>query len=385
VPDILQTVRTTLGHRLDPRRISPGHLRRRLELEQTIRVTVACGVAWVVAQRLLNVPLPVMAPLAALLTLQVTLYRTLTQGLRLVAGVLVGLMAALSLAGMIGVNVVTLTASVFVSLFLGRLMRLGDMVNQVALTAMFVIGLGQQAGFARIYDSLIGIAAGMLVNAFSSSRRDLKLAGARLAGFCDEEADLCGDMAARVRASDWDADTAGRWLHRARAIGRDTDALYEAVDRAEEGLRVSPRRGELRPSVRRIGEAASSLDRAARLHRVLIRRLSEPAAAVAGSMDQPADLSQELRDLLAGLFDDLSEAFTVFGRIQSDPTGTGQVDELRAILRRAEDRQHCAGDSLEASTRPGPERSLVALLDDARRILKEMDPDHGPRQEALTA
>ncbi|MCW2901140.1 MAG: Aromatic acid exporter family er 1 [Streptosporangiaceae bacterium] len=118
---------------------------------------------------------------------------------------------------------------------------------------------------------------------------------------------------------------------------------------------------------------------------MVIRRLSEPAAAVAGSTDQPAHLSKELRDLLAGLFDDLSEAFTVFGRIQSDPTGTGQVDELRAILRRAEDRQHSAGDSLEASTRPGPERSLVALLDDARRILNEMDPDHGPRQEALTA
>jgi hypothetical protein len=384
VHPIVTTVRTALRRPGSWHRPSARRLRRRLEIEQTIRVTVACVMAWLVAQSLLHVTLPVMAPLAALLTVQVTLYRTFRQGVRLVAGVLVGLVATLGFAGVIGINVFTLAVSVFASLLLGRLMRLGDMVNQVALTAMFVIGLGEQAGFARVYDSLIGIAAGVLVNSFTSARRDLSAATGRLSGFCEELADLCGDMAARVRARDWDSDTATRWLHRARTISRDTDALYEAVDRAEEGLKTSPRGGRLKPSLHRIGGAAGSLDHAAHLFRMLVRRLGEPAP-VAGSAEEMVKPSGELADLLADLLGDLCEAFRLFGRVQSDPSERRHTGELRSVLRRAEDRQHSAGDRLEASTSPGPERSIAALLDDARRVLHELDPDNGPHQEALSS
>lgn len=383
MPPLLTTVRTVLRRPGPWRRPSAPRLRRRLELGQTIRVTVACVLAWSVAQGLLHVTLPVMAPLAALLTVQVTLYRTFRQGVRLVAGVLVGLVATLGFAGVMGINTFTLAVSVFASLLLGRLMRLGDMVNQVALTAMFVIGLGEQAGFARVYDSLIGIAAGMLVNTFISARRDLSAATGRLSGFCDELAELCGDMAARLRARDWDSGTAARWLHRARAISRDADALYEAVDRAEEGLKTSPRGDRLRPSVHRIGGAAGSLDHAAHLCRMLIRRLSEPAP-LTGSVKETVKPSGELADLLADLLGDLREAFLLFGRIHGDPSEGRHADELRAVLRRAEDRQHSAGDRLEASTTPGPERSIAALLDDARRVLHELDPDDRPHRQALS-
>jgi hypothetical protein len=345
----------------------------RLELGQVVRVTVACALAWVLAQRVLAVPLPVMAPLAALLTVQVTVYRTVTRGIRLMAGVLVGLAAALGFAHLFGLNTITLTVSVFVSLVLGRLMRLGEMVNQVALTAMFVIGLGQHAGFARLYDSLIGIAAGVLVNAFSSPRRYLARAGEKLAGFADWLAELCAEMAERIRTGEWDHDVARAWLQRARVISRETDVLYESVRRAEEGLKVSPRRGTLQPSLETIGEATRSLDHAAHLYRGLVRRLTQIAA------EAPEAIPPGLADLL----DDLREAFTLFGRIQSSPSPEGQIEELRGVVRRAEQHQRRVAEKVQPSALPGPGRSVAALLDDAQWVLYEMDPDHGPHRQAV--
>ena len=54
---------------------------------------------------------------------------------------------------------------VVIGLMLGRTLRLGTQVNQVATTALLVYSLGRGYGLERVWDTLIGAAVGITANA----------------------------------------------------------------------------------------------------------------------------------------------------------------------------------------------------------------------------
>ncbi|MFD0560921.1 aromatic acid exporter family protein [Kitasatospora saccharophila] len=132
---------------------------------QTARVAVACALAWEAAVILLGEDeQPVLAPLAALLTVQLTVFRTLAQGLRQTGGVVLGALAALGLLRLAGANFASIGLAVGVCLGLGKLLRLGEQATEVPVTVLLVLSTGAPYAPVRIWDTLVGVASGVLVN-----------------------------------------------------------------------------------------------------------------------------------------------------------------------------------------------------------------------------
>lgn len=104
-----------------------GGLRASLEgtLLHAAKTAVASGVSWLVAADLLGNQIPVFAPLAAVLTVQVTVWQSVSRGLQRVAGVMVGVVVAGAFAQVAGIHAWSIALVIFISLLLGRALRLG--------------------------------------------------------------------------------------------------------------------------------------------------------------------------------------------------------------------------------------------------------------------
>jgi len=140
-------------------------VRERDAFVQTAKAAVASGLAWLLAAGLLNVNDPVLASVAALVTVQVTVYQSMWRAVQYSAGIVAGMVAALAIGDGLGVNVLTMALVVIAGLVLGRTLRLGTQVNQVAVTALLVLSFGGNYGYARVFDSVIGAAVGVFINA----------------------------------------------------------------------------------------------------------------------------------------------------------------------------------------------------------------------------
>jgi uncharacterized membrane protein YgaE (UPF0421/DUF939 family) len=119
-----------------------GDGRVRVRGVRTVKTTVAAVAAYLVALPLSDNPRPVLAPLTALLVVQLTLYDTLRRGMRRVVSVLVGVLVAVVLSSWVGLTWWSLAIAVGGSLVLGRLLRLGDEVSEVPISAMLVLAVG---------------------------------------------------------------------------------------------------------------------------------------------------------------------------------------------------------------------------------------------------
>ena len=79
----------------------PAHLRERLhdpmswtEWLQLVKTVVAAVIAWLLAERVFDLPQSFLAPWAALLVVHATVYRTFSRGLRQVTGAVLGVLLA---------------------------------------------------------------------------------------------------------------------------------------------------------------------------------------------------------------------------------------------------------------------------------------------------
>ncbi len=122
-------------------------VRRRREpvVVQTVRSTVAAVLSYVVALVLSSEPAPLTAPLTALLVVQVTLYATLTTGMRRVNAVVVGVLIAIGFSALVGLTWWSLGLIILASLVIGRFVRAGEFVPEVAISAMLVLGVTRVA------------------------------------------------------------------------------------------------------------------------------------------------------------------------------------------------------------------------------------------------
>jgi hypothetical protein len=202
-----------------------GLLRGRLEgpLLQAVKTAVASGFSWFVAANLLGNQIPVFAPLAAVLTVQVTIWQSVSRGLQRVAGVVVGVLVASAFAHVAGIHAWSIAVVIFVSLLLGRAMRLGTQGSiQVPISALLVLVLGATTGgygLDRVVDTAIGAACGILVNLAVFPRIHLSEANARVRSLAEGLGSLVRGVAA--------------WVERAEAAPptppEDPDALLGAA------------------------------------------------------------------------------------------------------------------------------------------------------------
>ncbi|MFE2933990.1 aromatic acid exporter family protein [Streptomyces sp. NPDC059278] len=344
---------------------------------QTLRSTAAAVIAYVVAVWALPHPAPLTAPLTALLVVQVTLYATLTTGIRRVNSVVVGVLIASAFTALVGLNWWSLGLTIFASLIIGRLVRVGEFVPEVAISAMLVLGVSQVASTAwdRVLETLIGAGVGLLFNLLLAPPVWVQPAGASIDG-------LAREMGGMLRATG--ADVGGRIsveraadrLHAARRLDHDIVEVDASLRRAEDSLTLNPRvrQGLLYRVVLRTG--LDTLEICAVVLRVLSRTLTDLAKARTDETLFPADVAESLTELfgqLADAVESFSELITTPLAENAEEAEAGLADAL-AVSRATRDR---VADLLLEDVQEHPRQWQLhgALLAEIDRILDELDID----------
>jgi uncharacterized membrane protein YgaE (UPF0421/DUF939 family) len=355
--------------------------RERDAFGQTAKAAIAAAVAWWVAAAALRIRDPVLASVAALVVVQVTVYQSVRRAIQYSAGITAGMVGALTLGHYLGVNMLTMSAVVLIGLVIGRTLQLGTQVNQVAVTGLLVLSFGNGYGEIRILDSVIGAAIGVATNTLIAPPAFSRTAAKELADLADDLAGLCVDVARGLR-SPWNHDAAQSWLARSRGLGDSARAARKIAQQAEESLRYHPRKSVHIDDVHRVDQAAIALDHVATQLNSLMRGLSDLSSDATGI---PKPL-QEIPEELARLLDDTARALNAFGRLQLPDKASPRVyEELSQLIKSAKPHARDAAKAMQ----PGEDDPTMlwslhgALLDDARRMLRELDPDEGPHREGI--
>jgi hypothetical protein len=350
---------------------------------QTLRATAAATLAYVLALQVSREPAPLTAPLTALLVVQVTLYSTLTTGVRRVNSVVAGVLIAIGFSAVVGLSWWSLGLIILAALIVGRLVRVDEFVNEVAISAMLVLGVTHLATQAwdRVLETLVGAGVGLAFNLLFAPPV-----------WIDPAAESIEDLARRVSVL---LRRAGRELsappvvervearlYEARRLDQRVAGVDEALRRAEESLRLNPRvsEGLLSRVVLRTG--LDALEVCVVVVRVLTRSLTDLAKR--RERDEPLLAPAVAADLeeLFGHLGSAVESFALLVTTQVSADAEGAEADLAAQLAAAWESRESVAQRLLAEVREHPYAWQLhgAVLAEVDRILDELDPEHRSRR-----
>jgi hypothetical protein len=346
---------------------------------QTLRATVAATLSYAVAEQLSNQPAPLTAPLTTLLVVQVTLYSTLTTSVRRVVSVVAGVVLAIGFSSVVGLSWWSLGLIILAALTLGQFIRVGEFVQEVAISAMLVLGVTQLTSQAwdRVLETLIGASVGLAFNLFLAPPVWVESAGESIE-----------DLARRVRqlllrlGEELDSPTpvarAAERLHEARRLDQYIAEVDAALRQAEDSLRLNPRISEPLLSRVVLRTGLDTLEICVVVVRVLARSMTDLAKR--RSFDEPLfdpEVAAGLRDTLGHLGDALV-SFGVLVTTQVSRDAEGAEARLAAELHAAwASRDHVAALLLQQiRDHPLAWQLHGALLAEIDRILDELDLEH---------
>jgi hypothetical protein len=364
-----------LARRVDLRRLvrwrgegSPLGLR-------TAKTTLAAVISWELALLLPGSQPPVLAPLTALLVTQLTLVKTITGSFQRVASVTAGVLLALLVADVLGLHWWSVGLVIFVSLALGQVLKLGPHRIEVPISALLVMTLGGTAGVAwtRVLETLIGAGVGVVVNAVLVPPVYIRPAGEAIYELADDMARVLEGAAADLREG-WSGEDAYERLLEARELDGEVGEAREAVGRAEDSLRLNPRRRLVGDPSDELREGMTTLEHAVILVRGLCRSLVDLDTVSGGRGPDP-----ELSEALGRLLDEVAGAVRTFGETLAASVPGPQANQ--APLLRALARARAARDDVAKAMAAGPREEPGAwqvhghLLANVDRLLSELDPE----------
>ncbi|WP_327070727.1 aromatic acid exporter family protein [Kitasatospora sp. NBC_01250] len=350
---------------------------------QTVRATVAATLAYVVALQVSSEPAPLTAPLTALLVVQVTLYATLTTGVRRVNSVVVGVVIAIGFSSVMGLSWWSLGLIILAALTIGRFVRVDEFVNEVAISAMLVLGVTRLASQAwdRVLETLVGAVVGLLFNLVFAPPVWVDTAGESIEDLARRARHLLLRIGEELGEPIPVARAAER-LHEARRLDQAIADVDAALRQAEDSLRLNPRITEGRLSRIVLRTGLDTLEICVVVVRVLARSLTDLAKRrEVGERLFPPEVAVELEELLEHIGNALvSFAVLVTTQVSSDAQQAENrlAEELTAawasrdrvaqlLLRRVQ--EHPKAWQLHGS-----------LLAEVDRILDELDLDHRSRR-----
>jgi hypothetical protein len=352
----------------------------------TIRATAAAVLAYAVATQLSSEPAPLTAPLTALLVVQVTLYSTLTTGIRRVISVVAGVLIAVGFSAVVGLSWWSLGLIILAALTVGQFIRVGEFVNEVAISAMLVLGVTQLASQAwdRVLETLIGAGVGLLFNVLLAPPVWVDPAAESIVGLARRTRNLLLSIGEELDTPVPVEEAASR-LHEARRLDQAVADVDVALRQAEDSLRLNPRisEGLLARLVLRTG--LDTLEICVVVVRVLARSLTDLAKR--REEDEPlfpAETALALQELLA----DVGAALVSYAVLVTTPISVNAEqaeNRLTEELSSAWDRREPLAEMLLLSVQQHPYAwqlygSLLAEID---RMLDEMDLEH--RSQRLMA
>lgn len=300
------------------------------------RLTGTAVFAYLIALLLPGTPRPVLAPLTALLVAQATLFQTIRSAIQRVGAVTAGVLAAVGVAAYVPFSWWVLGLLIAGTLALGMVLRLGQDILEVPISAMLIFSVDTHpAATARITDTLVGAGAGLAAGlAFAPLR--VQSAKEAVSELTKQMSDLLGTMASGL-AEVPSARRAGEWLDRTRALRGEIERLDDALDQAEDSVRLNPRRLLLPSADPAAGlrNGIDTLERAATDMRVLARSVADSARL--DSEDSPIR-DEQTRAQLAAVLDELSAAVRAYGQLVEagdpaaiTPAATGEFPAVTAV------------------------------------------------------
>ena len=262
--------------------LQPGMVRPRLVTRDQVflaaKTAIAAGLAWVAALAADPHSRPYFAPLAVLLVVQPTVYDSLSRAFQRVAGVVVGVTAALAVSRVLAPSAWSIGIIIFAGLLVGWTARLGPQgVVQVPISALLVFLVGQTTpGYAgeRIVDTLIGAAVAVIAVLLTPSAPApdavLSHALAPLHG-CTQILRAVGTGI----ASTWTPGQADSWRLDAAALIDSIATARREHERFRLSTRWNARARQQRPALGQAEEALRSGERIAICTRSMARALAD--------------------------------------------------------------------------------------------------------------
>ncbi|MFI6154957.1 aromatic acid exporter family protein [Kitasatospora sp. NPDC051170] len=350
---------------------------------QTLRATVAATLSYVVATRLSSEPAPLTAPLTALLVVQVTVYSTLKTSVRRVVSVVVGVLIAIGFSAVVGLSWWSLGLVILASLAIGRYARVGEFVQEVAISAMLILGVTKLASQAwdRVLETLIGAAVGLLFNLVFAPPVWVDTAGESIEDLARRGRQLLLDVAEELGRPIPVARAAER-LHEARRLDQAIAEVDAALRQAEDSLRLNPRVSEALLSRLVLRTGLDTLEICVVVIRVLARSLTDLAKRRGpGERLFPPEIAVGLEELLAHTGGAMV-SYAVLVTTQVSRSAEEAEQRLATELAAAWTcRENVAGALLnEVRERPEAWQLHGAVLAEVDRILDELDLEHRSRR-----
>ena len=260
-----------------------------------------------------------LAPLTALLVVQVTMYQTLRSAVQRVVSVVAGVVVAVALSAVAGFTWWSLAILVTAGLAVGYVLRLGDHILEVPISAMLILSLGgKAAATGRIVETLAGTAAGMLGGLILTPLRvqpaeeAIEELSRGLASLLEQMADDLGEGSTAAKAD--------QRLAQARALDGEIQRVDRALAEAEESLRLNPRGRLLQHTRITLRDGLETLEHATVTVRGIARGVADGSRLDGSNPVHDA----ETRDCLAAILRALAAAIRAFGRLVGAQIAIGE-------------------------------------------------------------
>ena len=214
-------------------------------VSQLLKTVLAAVIAWVLASHAFDIEQAFLAPWAALLTVHATVYRTMRRGVQQVGASVVGVLVASAAGSILGLNALSLGVVILVGLLAGSVRGLRAETTTAAATALVVLTTGNSDDghllIARLLDTSIGIAVGLLVNLIVWAPLRDRAAAHQVDAIDDRIGALLTDIAAALDRGCGSEDI-DDWIARTGELDHDIDQAWGVVRQARESGRLNPRR-----------------------------------------------------------------------------------------------------------------------------------------------
>jgi hypothetical protein len=268
------------------------------------RLTLTAVAAYLAALQFAGQQGPVLAPLTALLVVQVSLTHTLRSAAQRVIAVVAGVLVAVGLSAVVGFTWWSLGLSIILALTVGLVLRLGDDLLEVPISAMLILSAvgSATAASSRVIETFIGAVTGLIGGLVFTPVR-LQPAEEAVGDLSGQLADLLDQIAGDVQDGA-DASRCAERLNQARALGGEIGRVDRALAESEDSLRLNPG-ARIRPQAAiPLRTGLETLERAAVTVRVIARWAADASRPEAGGpLRDP-----EIRDHLAGVLRELAAA-----------------------------------------------------------------------------
>jgi 5'-deoxynucleotidase YfbR-like HD superfamily hydrolase len=297
--------------------------------------------------------------------LQASLYQTIRSGIRKVISVAAGVLVAVGVSEFIGFSWWQLALVIAGALLIGRILRLGDDLLEVPISAMLIFSSAgtHVAATGRIVDTLAGTAAGLvggLVFAkprVQPAREAVGTLAGRLAGLLDL---MAGDLSpADGVPDDHDAASAPglaavhEWLSQARALREEIERVDHMLRTAADSVRLNPRSrlGGVPDDLLFVGAGLRGGLEALEHATVTVRGLARSILESTGiDSDTSPIRDEQTRARLADVLRNLAQAIRAYGRlVQVFPADS---EALKSELERQLEAAHREQDELAAVLEP---------------------------------